>query len=338
MADPAPPVILLAFARGEDPRFQGLPRLPEEARLCARRSSPPRPPGRSSWRSARTPPSTTSCAPSTASAAASPSSTLPATPTTNAAGREAAGAEALLAAVHAQSELKLVFLNACENQAQAAGLHAAGVPAAIVTTEEVKDDLCPAFAMRFYRALASGFTLAEAFDKARLAAEGEAYEQSGGFDHGPWLLSTPDPAAGAWRLPPARPRRSGPVPLQKPLRMQHFTGREQELAKLLGDLQPGKIVTLCGPGGMGKSALAAEAIWPLAPGDEPPERFPDGMIFHSFYHQPQADLALEKIALAYGVEPRPTPRDAAMQALAGKTALLVLDGTEAADDLELCWT
>lgn len=33
MADPAPPVILLAFARSEDLRFQGLPRLPEEARL-----------------------------------------------------------------------------------------------------------------------------------------------------------------------------------------------------------------------------------------------------------------------------------------------------------------
>mgnify|MGYP000868857950 CR=1 FL=1 len=33
MVDPAPPVILLAFASSEDPRFQSLPRLPEEARL-----------------------------------------------------------------------------------------------------------------------------------------------------------------------------------------------------------------------------------------------------------------------------------------------------------------
>ena len=189
--------------------------------------------------------------------------------------------------------------------------------------------------MRFYRALASGFTLAEAFDKAHLAAEGEAYEQYGRFDQGLWLLSTPDPVAGTWRLPPPRPRhtRTGPVPLQKPLRTQHFIGREQELAKLLDDLQPGKIVTLCGPGGMGKSALAAEAIWRMAPGDEPPGRFPDGVLFHTFYHQPQADLALETIARAYGVDPRPSPRDAALQALAGKRALLVLDGAEAADDL-----
>ena len=124
-----------------------------------------------------------------------------------------------------------------------------------------------------------------------------------------------------------------PLPLQKPLRTQHFTGRQEELAKLLEDLQPGKVVTLCGPGGMGKSALAAEAIWTLSPGDEPPKRFPNGIIFHTFYHQPQASLALEKIARAYGVDPRQSPRDAALQALGGKTALLVLDGTEQADDL-----
>ncbi|MFN8466307.1 MAG: tetratricopeptide repeat protein [Caldilineaceae bacterium] len=130
-------------------------------------------------------------------------------------------------------------------------------------------------------------------------------------------------------LPPGTP----PLPLQKPLRTQHFIDRKEELALLLEDLQPGKVVTLCGPGGMGKSALAAEAIWTLSPGDEPPERFPDGIIFHTFYHQPQASLALEKIARAYGVDPRQSPRDAALEALAGKTALLVLDGTEQADDL-----
>ncbi|MFN8466309.1 MAG: tetratricopeptide repeat protein [Caldilineaceae bacterium] len=130
-------------------------------------------------------------------------------------------------------------------------------------------------------------------------------------------------------LPPGLP----PLPLQKPLRTQHFTGRAQELAKLLADMQPGKVVTLCGAGGMGKSALAAEAIWTLSPGDEPPERFPDGILFHTFYHQPQASLALEKIARAYGVDSRPSPRDAALQALSGKTVLLVLDGTEQADDL-----
>jgi tetratricopeptide (TPR) repeat protein len=84
---------------------------------------------------------------------------------------------------------------------------------------------------------------------------------------------------------------------------------------------------------MGKTALAAEAVWRLAPEEQPPERFPDGVIFHSFYNQPQVAIALEKIALAYGEEPRPNPVEAARRVLAGKRALLILDGAENADDL-----
>jgi tetratricopeptide (TPR) repeat protein len=131
---------------------------------------------------------------------------------------------------------------------------------------------------------------------------------------------------GAGQAPP------GP-PLQRPPRVDHFTGREKELKALLAQLQPGQVVTLCGPGGVGKTALVAEAIWTLAPGDVPPERFPDGIIFHTFYNQPQAALALEAIARACGEEPKPSPRDAASRALSGRTALLILDGTENADDL-----
>ena len=122
-------------------------------------------------------------------------------------------------------------------------------------------------------------------------------------------------------------------PLQRPERAEHFTGREKELDELLDKLQPERVVTLCAPGGMGKTALAAEAVWTLAPKENPLERFPDGVIFHSFYNQPQVQIALEKIALAYGEETRPTPAEAARHALGGKCALLILDGVENADDL-----
>ncbi len=130
-----------------------------------------------------------------------------------------------------------------------------------------------------------------------------------------------------------RPAPATYIPLQRPGRPDHFTGREAELSQLLSSLRPGQIVTLCGPGGIGKSALAAEAVWTLAPRTVPPDRFPDGVIYHNFYNRPQATLALEQIARAFGEELWPTPHDAAQRALAGRQVLLVLDGAEQADDL-----
>lgn len=125
------------------------------------------------------------------------------------------------------------------------------------------------------------------------------------------------------------------VPLQRPPRAAHFQDRQAALTQLLADLQPGQVVTLCGPGGIGKSALAAEAVWQLAPGSAPPSRFPDGIIFYSFYNQQQVALALEHIARSFGEEIKPTPKAAAQRALAGRCVLLLLDGTEQADDLGL---
>jgi tetratricopeptide (TPR) repeat protein len=128
-------------------------------------------------------------------------------------------------------------------------------------------------------------------------------------------------------------QRPGP-PLELPERPVHFKDRQEELTKLLGDLKPGAVVTLCGPGGIGKTSLAAEALWALTGGTQPPEAFPDGVLFHSFYNQPQVELAFEHLARSFGEEPRPTPALAAQRALAGKAALVLLDGAEATDSLE----
>ncbi|MCP4109714.1 MAG: tetratricopeptide repeat protein, partial [Desulfobacteraceae bacterium] len=125
------------------------------------------------------------------------------------------------------------------------------------------------------------------------------------------------------------------IPLELPERPAHFTDRVKELDQLLSDLQPGRTVTLCGPGGIGKSALAAEAVWQILDSNGPPAKFPHGVIWHDFYTRPKAVTALEHIALAFGEEPVPTPFDAAQRALSGRTALLLLDGAEDTDNLTL---
>lgn len=126
-----------------------------------------------------------------------------------------------------------------------------------------------------------------------------------------------------------------PAPLQRPFRAKHFTGREKELEKLIHDIKPCKIITLCGAGGIGKSALVSEAVWHLAPGNIPPDQFPNGIIFFDFYTDSQADKALEHIALSLGEDIRPTPYLAARRAIAGKKILLLLDGAENSDNLQI---
>lgn len=123
------------------------------------------------------------------------------------------------------------------------------------------------------------------------------------------------------------------IPLLRPPRIEHFIGREKEIAQLLQNLQPGSVVTLCGPGGMGKTALASQAVWTLAPSEQPPERFPDGILFHTFYNRPEVAILFEKIAATFGEDLRPSPLDAAQRALASRRILLVLDGAEQADNL-----
>ncbi|MEM7132447.1 MAG: tetratricopeptide repeat protein [Chloroflexota bacterium] len=140
--------------------------------------------------------------------------------------------------------------------------------------------------------------------------------------------------AGLLTSTPSTPNQES-IPLQRPPRVEYFTHRhDKELAEIITLLQPGAVITLCGPGGIGKTSLASAVAWTLAPSKRPPTCFPDGILFHSFYNQPQATLALEQIARSFGLDPLPTPRDAVQRILSTRQVLLILDGTERADDLQ----
>jgi tetratricopeptide (TPR) repeat protein len=126
------------------------------------------------------------------------------------------------------------------------------------------------------------------------------------------------------------------VPLQLLEPVRHFTGRDTELKLILEALQPNTIVSLLGPGGIGKTALAAEAIQKLVPDNIPPKRFPDGIISWNFYEDPIAHNALIHIVRSFNeeIDSESSPAAAARRALSGKKVLLVLEGGENANDLE----
>lgn len=130
---------------------------------------------------------------------------------------------------------------------------------------------------------------------------------------------------------PSRHLPPTPAPLQRPPKVQHFVDRQAELNNLVDRLQPGQHVVLYGPGGVGKSTLAAEAIWQLAPDQAPPANFPDGIIYYNFYSRPQVALLWEHIVQMFDEEPWPTPKEAAEDILVNHRVLLVLDGVERAD-------
>ncbi|MCA9972166.1 MAG: hypothetical protein KC425_18210 [Anaerolineales bacterium] len=124
------------------------------------------------------------------------------------------------------------------------------------------------------------------------------------------------------------------VPLQFLPQAIAFTGREAEIDWLAAALQPDRIVTLVGPGGVGKTAVAAETLLRLADAGDLDARFPDGVVTYSFYGQGETTLCLAHLARSFlGEEAQDLSADAARRALAGKQALLVLDGAEQAVDL-----
>ena len=126
------------------------------------------------------------------------------------------------------------------------------------------------------------------------------------------------------------------TPLQFLPRADPFIGRQNELDKLLADLKPGAVVEICATGGMGKTALAAEAIWRLThAGARAPDDFPDGVFVHEFYGQPDINACFERLASRFARQPQPTPAQAAKELLAGKCMLLVLDGAELVENLDI---
>ena len=121
-----------------------------------------------------------------------------------------------------------------------------------------------------------------------------------------------------------------PPPLNLPPAATVFVGREAEVDVLVRRLlaRDSRLVTLAGPGGVGKSRLAIEAARAMA--QRLPGRFLDGVHFASLAAAPSAQALPIHIASALGVELQGVnpPRQQVLAYLAPRELLLILDSFE----------
>ncbi len=103
-----------------------------------------------------------------------------------------------------------------------------------------------------------------------------------------------------------------------------FIGREREIAELCRMLRRTRALTLCGPGGIGKTRLALRVMAATA------EEFPDGAWFVELADLRQPDLVASRVAAVVGVSEeagRPL-LDTLADALRPRRLLLALDNCE----------
>src|SRR5690242_12482713 len=142
------------------------------------------------------------------------------------------------------------------------------------------------------------------------------------------LTHAPQGAGDGWPLGGGSRGRHGSevtkIRIQVPQEPNNFVGRERELTELCELLGVTRALTLCGPGGIGKTRLAQRVLHTVV------GAFPDGGCFVDLGDLWQPDLVISRVASALGVgeEPGRPLLETLADAVSPRRLLLVLDNCE----------
>ncbi|WP_285659237.1 BTAD domain-containing putative transcriptional regulator [Actinomycetospora sp. NBRC 106375] len=193
--------------------------------------------------------------------------------------------------------------------------------AALVSEHPLRERLWERRILGLYRSGRQAAALAAHDQVRRLLAE------ELGVDPGPALADLHQRIlthADGLRPPPAPETERPAVDLRLPGRRRSILGRDTECAEIASRLRPGALVTVLGPGGVGKTRLATEVA--AGAGD----RFPDGVWFVDLAPVTVADAVPAAVADALALSPVPgaSAQDVVAAHLADRRALVLLDNCE----------
>ncbi len=193
-------------------------------------------------------------------------------------------------------------------------------PGAVVSKDELMARVWPRRVVGETNLQTQILALRHAFGSERhliRTVAGRGYQFTGRIES---LSSGLEPGAGAEPLEAA----DDLAPMNLPLSVSELIGRDREVAEILDLVRTGRLVTLIGAGGMGKTRLALAVARLLL------RQFPDGVWLAELSPLSDPGLVPATVAAAIGLELGGDEISAqrVAQALAGRQLLLVLDTCE----------